>query len=90
MTKSFEGRLGKYIVGDRDAINDKSTDFLIKESLKHMDKQNRLHKAVEMTGITGGEDELREIMNSKGELHIMDRGMLSIHLLGFSTEARQG
>ncbi len=30
--------------------------------------------------IAGGEDELRKIMNSTGELHVMDRGMLRIHL----------
>ncbi|AWZ86154.1 hypothetical protein CSC41_4868 [Pseudomonas aeruginosa] len=33
-----------------------------------------------ITGIAGGVQELRKIMNSTGELSIMDRGMLALHL----------
>jgi len=33
-----------------------------------------------VTGIAGGVEELRKIMNSTEELSIMDRGMLGLHL----------
>lgn len=33
-----------------------------------------------VVGIVGGEEELRKIMNSTGELTVVDRGILSVHL----------
>lgn len=61
-------------------ILDESNDKRIRAALKSADKKGRLDVVAAVTGIAGGVSELRRIMNSTGPLHIMDRGMLGIHL----------
>jgi len=58
----------------------KSLDDDIRNALKDADKKGKLKVVAAVTGIAGGEEELRQIMNSTGDLHIMDRGMLGMHL----------
>lgn len=62
------------------AITDPAMDDKIRDALRDADRAATLPYVAAVTGISGGADELREIMNSTGELHIMDRGMLAIHL----------
>ena len=54
-------------------------DDRIRAALRDADAKGKL--AVVGAVIGPSEDELRKIMNSIGELHIMDRGMLGMHLL---------
>lgn len=61
-------------------ITDKRQDDRIRQALRNADKKGRLQVVAAVTGIAGGVAELRRIMNSTGELAIMDRGMLAIHL----------
>ena len=61
-------------------IMDSKADDKIRAALKDAAKKGKLGVVAAVTGIAGGEKELRKIMNSTGELHIMDRGMLGIHL----------
>lgn len=58
----------------------KETDVKIREALRSADRKGKLSVVAAVIGIAGGEKELRKIMNSKDELHIMDRGMIGIHL----------
>lgn len=60
---------------------DPKMDNLIRAALLHADQRGQLSTVAEVIGIAGGERELRKIMESTGELPIMDRGMLGIHLL---------
>ncbi len=62
-------------------LDDERTDARIRKALLNADAEGKLGVVAAVTGIAGGEAELRKIMNSEGELHIMDRGMLSIHLV---------
>ena len=55
-------------------------DQRIRTALRNADKKGKLDVVAAVTGIAGGEKELRKIMNSTGELAAMDRGMLGIHL----------
>ena len=48
--------------------------------LKDADEKGQLSVVEAVTGIAGGVEELRKIMNSTEELSIMDRGMLGLHL----------
>ena len=59
---------------------DESTDEKIRTALRKADKEGKLGVVAAVVGIAGGESELRKIMNSTGPLHIMDRGMLGMHL----------
>ena len=59
---------------------DPKMDNLIRAVLLKEDQAGNLHRVAEKVGITGGVEELRKIMNSTGELHIMDRGMIGIHI----------
>lgn len=52
----------------------------IREALRNADAKGKLSVVAAVTGIAGGEDELRKIMNGTDELSLMDRGMLGIHL----------
>jgi hypothetical protein len=61
-------------------VTDKRQDERIRSALRSADKKGRLSVVAAVTGIAGGEAELRKIMNGTGELAIMDRGMLAIHL----------
>ncbi len=62
------------------ACDDPEIDFTIRAALKDADSKGKLGVVAAVTGIAGGESELRKIMESSGELHIMDRGMLALHL----------
>lgn len=59
---------------------DNSIDERVREALREADKSGDLDTVAAVIGIAGGVDELRQIMNSTGELNIMDRGMLAMHL----------
>jgi len=59
---------------------DKKQDDRIRAALRSADKKGQLDVVAAVTGIAGGTKELRRIMNSTGELSVMDRGMLAIHL----------
>ena len=61
-------------------LNNPEADTHIRNALRAADEKGKLGVVAAVTGIAGGENELRRIMDSEGELHIMDRGMLLIHL----------
>lgn len=61
-------------------LTDESMDARIRAALKDAEKKGALPVVAAVTGISGGVDELRKIMNSTEPLHIMDRGMLGVHL----------
>lgn len=61
-------------------ITDPSLDDDIRERLRAHDRMDGLATLAWATGIAGGSAELRKIMDSKGELSIIDRGMLGMHL----------
>jgi len=62
-------------------LDDELTDEKIRAALRDADSKGKLGVVAAVTGIAGGTTELRKIMDSEGELHIMDRGMLMPHLL---------
>ena len=59
---------------------DPKMDTVIRAALLNAERRGELETVAAVTGIAGGAEELRKIMNSTGELHIMDRGMLGMHL----------
>lgn len=59
---------------------DLKQDQRIRAALRSADRKGRLSVVAAVTGIAGGEKELRRIMNGNEELSVMDRGMLAIHL----------
>jgi hypothetical protein len=59
---------------------DAGMDDEIRDALKDADMRGKLGAVAAVTGIAGGRVELHRIMNSTGELAIMDRGMLGLHL----------
>ncbi|VVO36645.1 hypothetical protein PS689_05442 [Pseudomonas fluorescens] len=61
-------------------LTDSKQDERIRAALRSADKKGRLTVVAAVTGIAGGEKELRRIMKSSDELNIMDRGMLAMHL----------
>lgn len=61
-------------------VTDPKQDDRIRAALRSADKKGQLQVVAAVTGIAGGVTELRKIMNSTGELAVMDRGMLAIHL----------
>ncbi len=61
-------------------LNDPKTDDRIRDALRDADGKGKLGVVAVVVGIAGGEPELRKIMNSTGELSIMDRGCLAMHL----------
>jgi len=61
-------------------LTDSKQDERIRAALRSADIKGRLSVVAAVTGIAGGEKELRRIMNSTTELAIMDRAMLAIHL----------
>lgn len=63
-----------------DDITNPKLDDRIRNALKDADSKGKLGVVAAVTGIAGGTTELRKIMNSTGELHVMDRGMLGMHL----------
>ena len=64
-----------------ESLLDPKLDSKIRSALKDADSKGKLGVVAAVVGIYGGEEALRKIMNSAGELSIMDRGMLSLHLL---------
>ncbi|WP_298015542.1 hypothetical protein [uncultured Castellaniella sp.] len=61
-------------------ITDQRQDDRIRAALRNADKKGNLDVVAAVAGISGGEAELRRIMNGQNALSIMDRGMLAIHL----------
>jgi len=61
-------------------ITDRKMDDAIRAALKDADKKGQLSVVAAITGIGGGTDKLRNIMNSTGDIHIMDRSMLGMYL----------
>ena len=61
-----------------DALDPKM-DTVIRAALLKADREGKLGRIAAVTGIAGGVDELRKIMNSTGELHLIDRGMIGMH-----------
>lgn len=61
-------------------LHDPKTDDMIRSALRDADSKGKLGVVAAVTGLAGGEKELRKIMNSTSELSIMDRGMLGLHL----------
>ena len=61
-------------------ITDRKTDDKIRSALRGADDKGKLAVVAAVTGIGGGEPELRKIMESKGELPVMDRRMLAMCL----------
>lgn len=59
---------------------DPKMDNVIRAALLKADQKGKLEEVAAVVGIAGGEETLREIMNSTGELSILDRGMLGMHL----------
>jgi len=62
------------------SVTDAKQDERIRAALRNADKKGQLQVVAAVTGIAGGVNELRRIMNSTDALSIMDRGMLGIHL----------
>lgn len=62
-------------------LNDPKIDDAIRAALRDADRKGKLGIVAVVVGIAGGDDALRKIMNSTGELSIMDRGTLGMHLL---------
>jgi hypothetical protein len=60
-------------------VLDPKMDNVIRAALLKADREGKLGRIAAVTGIAGGVDELRKIMHSTGELHIMDRGMIGMH-----------
>ncbi|HGM7426221.1 hypothetical protein P3805_24035 [Pseudomonas aeruginosa] len=67
-------------IGGEMNLTDPKQDDRIRAALRNADKRGQLQVVAAITGIAGGVQELRKIMNSTGELSIMDRGMLALHL----------
>lgn len=63
-----------------DSLLDPKIDNKIRMALKEADLIGKLGLVASVLGIAGGKLALREIMNSTGELSIVDRGMLGMHL----------
>ena len=61
-------------------LDDERTDAKIRAALRNADNKGKLGVVAAVTGIAGGEAELRKIMESEDKLHVMDRGMLGMHL----------
>jgi hypothetical protein len=61
-------------------LADKRMDVRIRTALRSADAKGQLAVVAAVTGIAGGEKELRKLMSSSDELSIMDRGMLGLHL----------
>lgn len=61
-------------------MNDPTLDDRIRAALRDAEARGRLGVVAAVTGISGGVTELRKIMESQGELHIMDRGILGMFL----------
>ncbi|ETF07030.1 hypothetical protein [Pseudomonas moraviensis] len=61
-------------------LTDSKQDERIRQALRNADSKGRLGVVAAISGIAGGEAELRRIMNGTAELAIMDRAMLAMHL----------
>ena len=60
-------------------VLDPKMDNVIRAALLKADRDGKLGRIAAVTGIAGGVDELRKIMNSTGELCLIDRGMIGMH-----------
>lgn len=59
---------------------DRFLDDRIRAALRGADQKGKLGLVADVVDIAGGEDTLREIMNSTDELHTMDRIILAAAL----------
>lgn len=66
---------------DAKILLDPSRDADIRAALKDADRKGKLDVVAAVVGIAGGKEALREIMDSEEPLTLMDRGMLSLHLI---------
>ncbi len=62
------------------SITDPELDTQIRQALNDANAKGKLDVVAAVTGIAGGEAELRRIMDSDEELSFMDRSMLGLHL----------
>lgn len=61
-------------------LNDLQIDENIRTALRDADSKEKLGVVAAVTGISGGEDKLRSIMNSARPILDMDRATLGMHL----------
>lgn len=61
-------------------VNDPQADQKIRAALQQAENRGELGQLAARIGIAGGVNELRKILHSAGPLHIMDRGMIGLHL----------
>jgi hypothetical protein len=61
-------------------FRDPESSAKIRAALAERDREGVLGEVAAATGIAGGVQKLREIMNSNGEIPVMDRGMIGMHL----------
>lgn len=62
-----------------DILDDKQDDR-IRAALRQADATGQLGVVAAVTGIAGGERELRKIMNSRDAIPVLSRGILAIHI----------
>lgn len=61
-------------------FRDPQSSDKIRAALQTADREGRLAFLAAATGIAGGINTIRTIMNSAGEIPVMDRGMLGMFL----------
>ena len=62
------------------SLLDPSLDDDIRDALRVAKEKGQLGVVAAVTGIAGGVDELVKIMESNGELSVVDRGTLAMYL----------
>ena len=62
------------------SVHDPSVDTTIRDRLSELDRTDCLRRLAAETGIAGGASALRDLIATPGELSIMDRGMMLLHL----------
>ena len=55
-------------------------DILIKAALLNADRKGQLAEVARVVGMTGGAEALRKVYTTPGELHLMDRAMIGMHI----------
>ena len=72
--------IGSWSEGRAMNLTDPDIDDQIRAALRDADSKGKLGVAAAVIGISGGAAELRKIMSSTGELNVLDRGMIGLHL----------
>jgi len=52
---------------------------MLRAALLNMDQKGELGRVAKVTGISGGVETLREMINDPGTIGIMDIGMIGVH-----------